>query len=140
MLYDTVVAEARRNDAFDDVRAAALDRARWLVDLLERGRAVHRAVSQTQNYLRTLDERRESILARYGVDTRRASATVVIGHPQYVSDGVTPQQVAETLRTYNTHMARIEVITFETLLESAERMLALSTPDQTSGDIEGHTA
>lgn len=51
------------------------------------GAPVHRAVSQTQNYLRTLDEGRESILAQYGIDTRRASATVVIGHPQYISGG-----------------------------------------------------
>lgn len=103
------------------------------------GAPVHRAVSQTQNYLRTLDEGRESILAQYGIDTRRASATVVIGHPQYISGGITPQQVADTLRTYNTHMARIEVITYETLLESAERMLALSSAGQTSGHIEGGT-
>ncbi|MER6344027.1 Shedu anti-phage system protein SduA domain-containing protein [Streptomyces sp. NPDC001595] len=103
------------------------------------GAPVHRAVSQTQNYLRTLDEGRDSILAKYGIDTRRASATVVIGHPQYVSEGITSQQVAETLRTYNTHLARIEVITYETLLESAERMLALSSAEQTSGQGE-HTA
>ncbi|MFC4330109.1 Shedu anti-phage system protein SduA domain-containing protein [Streptomyces andamanensis] len=104
------------------------------------GAPVHRAVSQTQNYLRTLDEGRESILARYGIDTRRASATVVIGHPQYVSDGITPQQIADTLRTYNTHMSRIEVITYETLLQSAERMLALSSTEQTSDQAEEPTA
>ncbi|MDT0462600.1 DUF4132 domain-containing protein [Streptomyces gibsoniae] len=39
MLYDSLVAESRRNDPLDDVRSAALDRARWLVDLLERQRA-----------------------------------------------------------------------------------------------------
>ncbi|MGW5660444.1 DUF4132 domain-containing protein [Streptomyces sp. NPDC003758] len=38
MLYDTLVAESRRNDSLDDVRSAALDRVRWLVDLLERQR------------------------------------------------------------------------------------------------------
>ncbi|MFF4575055.1 DUF4132 domain-containing protein [Streptomyces sp. NPDC001410] len=38
MLYDTLVAESRRNDSLDDVRCAALDRVRWLVDLLERQR------------------------------------------------------------------------------------------------------
>jgi len=32
------LAESRRNDSLDDVRSAALDRARWLVDLLERQR------------------------------------------------------------------------------------------------------
>ncbi len=43
---------------------------------------------------------------------------------------VTSQEIAETLRTYNTHQARIEVITYETLLDSASRMLALSSARQ----------
>ncbi|GCD43779.1 Shedu anti-phage system protein SduA domain-containing protein [Streptomyces paromomycinus] len=94
------------------------------------GAPAHHAVSQAQNYLRAMDENRPAILAEHGVDTRRASATVVIGHPRYVSGSVTPRQIAETLRTYNAHAARIEVITYETLLKSAERMLALSSARQ----------
>ncbi|MFF9023772.1 Shedu anti-phage system protein SduA domain-containing protein [Streptomyces eurythermus] len=94
------------------------------------GAAAHRAVSQAQNYLRALDENRQSILTEHGLDTRRASATVVIGHPRYVTGDVTPQEIAETLRTYNTHQTRIEVITYETLLDSASRMLALSSARQ----------
>ncbi|MFI2377153.1 Shedu anti-phage system protein SduA domain-containing protein [Streptomyces sp. NPDC018964] len=94
------------------------------------GAPAHRAVSQAQNYLRAMDENRPSILAEHGVDTRRASATVVIGHPRYVTGGVTSQEIAETLRTYNTHQARIEVITYEALLDSASRMLALSSARQ----------
>ncbi|MFF7125452.1 hypothetical protein [Streptomyces sp. NPDC008240] len=38
MLYHALVAESRRDDSLDDVRSAALDRARRLVDLLERQR------------------------------------------------------------------------------------------------------
>ncbi|GAA2367390.1 hypothetical protein GCM10010417_31470 [Streptomyces carpaticus] len=94
------------------------------------GAAVHHAVSQVQNYLRAMDENRQTILADHGVDTRRASATVVVGHPRYVTGNVTHQEVVETLRTYNTHAMRIEVITYETLLESASRMLALSSTRQ----------
>lgn len=93
------------------------------------GAPVHHAVSQTQNYLRTLDENRPGILTKHGVDTRRASATVVIGHPRYVSGDATAQEIAETLRTYNAHQSRIEVITYETLLDSASRMLALSSAE-----------
>ncbi|MCF3100409.1 DUF4263 domain-containing protein [Streptomyces roseoverticillatus] len=100
------------------------------------GAPAHRAVSQAQNYLRVMDENRRTILADHGVDTRRSSATVVIGHPRYVSGNVTPQEVAETLRTYNTHTARIEVITYETLLDSAARMLALSSTQQTPDPTE----
>ncbi|MGN5633830.1 Shedu anti-phage system protein SduA domain-containing protein [Streptomyces sp. AC154] len=94
------------------------------------GAPAHRAVSQAQNYLRTMDENREAILANHGVDTRRASATVVIGHPRYVTGDPSHREIAETLRTYNTHAVRIEVITYETLLESAARMLALSSARQ----------
>ncbi|MEV7287047.1 Shedu anti-phage system protein SduA domain-containing protein [Streptomyces sp. NPDC093252] len=94
------------------------------------GAPAHHAVSQAQNYLRIMDENRPSILAEHGVDTRRASATIVIGHPRYVMGNITSQEIAETLRTYNTHQARIEVITYETLLDSASRMLALSSVRQ----------
>ncbi|QKW32990.1 DUF4263 domain-containing protein [Actinomadura sp. NAK00032] len=100
------------------------------------GAPPHHAVSQAQNYLRSMDENRQAILAHHGVDARRASATVVIGHPRYVIRNITSQEVAETLRTYNTHTARIEVITYETLLESATRMLALSSSWQDSAPEE----
>ncbi|QKG20644.1 DUF4132 domain-containing protein [Actinomadura verrucosospora] len=43
MLYDTLAAEARRNDGLDGVRLAALDRARWLIDLF-----LHRQPSETE--------------------------------------------------------------------------------------------
>lgn len=42
---------------------------------------VHDAVAQTMNYLVGLDENRERIRAEFGIDTRRASALVLIGHP-----------------------------------------------------------
>ncbi len=103
------------------------------------GAPAHRAVSQAQNYLRAMDENRPSILAEHGVDTRRASATVVIGHPRYVTGGITAHEVAETLRTYNTHQGRIEVITYGALLESAARMLALSSARQDTDSDEEPT-
>ncbi len=104
------------------------------------GAPVHHAVSQAQNYLRAMDENRTTVLRDYGVDTRRASATVVIGHPQYVTGSVTPQEIAETLRTYNTHATRIEVVTYETLLDSAARMLALSSVVKGFDETEDITA
>ncbi|MFI6943649.1 DUF4132 domain-containing protein [Streptomyces sp. NPDC050418] len=38
MLYETLVAEARRCDSLDEVRLRALERGRWLVELLEQQR------------------------------------------------------------------------------------------------------
>ncbi|MFH8596357.1 Shedu anti-phage system protein SduA domain-containing protein [Streptomyces rimosus] len=100
------------------------------------GAPPHQAVSQAQNYLRAMDEDRLAILEKYGVDTRRASATVVIGHSRYVNEKISPDEVAQTLRTYNSHKARIEVITYETLLDSAARMLALSSARQDTDPAE----
>lgn len=47
---------------------------------------VHRAVGQVMNYLLALDENRGMISERYGIEVRRTSATVVIGHPEFQSD------------------------------------------------------
>lgn len=87
---------------------------------------VHKAVGQVQNYLKLLDENRETILG-HGVDTRRATALVVIGHPDFETK-YTEAQVNETLRVYNSHLARIEVITYKQLLDAAERTLDLTDP------------
>lgn len=92
------------------------------------GNDVHEAVSQAMNYLRTLDEMgaalttlyRDDLGAHY--DLRRVFATVVIGHPAHV-EGVDTRQVEQTIRTYNAHLSRVEVITYAALLDSAERTL-----------------
>ncbi|MGI5252489.1 hypothetical protein [Actinacidiphila glaucinigra] len=73
MLYDTVPAEARRNDALDDVRSGALDRARWLLDLLDRGRAEFRlAFGTRKGDYRRLEELHAGIRAEIdeGLATR----------------------------------------------------------------------
>lgn len=90
------------------------------------GAEVNEAVGQAMNYLRGLDEQRATILADLGVDTRRASATVVLGHPSFVRAGITTAEVTETIRTYNSHLARIEVLTYADLVDGAERSLALA--------------
>lgn len=93
------------------------------------GEDINLAVGQTMNYLRSLDEERYTILGKYEIDPRRASATVIIGHPKFVT-GFDAQQVAETLRTYNSHLSRIQVLHYRDLIESAERALALSAADE----------
>lgn len=90
------------------------------------GPDVNEAVGQAINYLRDLDEERATILTKFGVDTRRASATVVVGHPRFVADGISSQEVTDTIRTYNAHLARVEVLTYADLVDGAERSLALS--------------
>lgn len=96
------------------------DHSHWIV-----GDDVHKAVSQAMNYLRSLDEQRSQILADFGIDCRRASATIVLGHPRYVKANPTAAQLSEAIRTYNSHLARIEVITYDELIQTAERFLQL---------------
>lgn len=91
------------------------------------GDSVHEATSQAMNYLRSLDEQGpviERALSEIGITlgTRRVFATVVIGHPDHVN-GRTEAEIEETLRTYNSHLSRVEVVTYKSLLDAAARAL-----------------
>ncbi|WP_143202402.1 Shedu anti-phage system protein SduA domain-containing protein [Amycolatopsis sp. CB00013] len=89
------------------------------------GPAVNEAVGQVMNYLRELDEQRHTIKGTLGIECRRAFATVVIGHPSYVK-GATQDEISETLRTYNSHLSRVEVITYGDLIQGAQGALDLA--------------
>jgi hypothetical protein len=101
-------------------------RNHWMV-----GTAVHEAVSQAMNYLRGLDEQGPGLETTYrnefgeNYDMRRVMATVVIGHPAHVADdAATAHVIDQTIRSYNAHLSRIEVLTYKNLLDSADRALA----------------
>ncbi|MFG1840774.1 Shedu anti-phage system protein SduA domain-containing protein [Micromonospora sp. NPDC049175] len=95
---------------------------------------VHDAVGQAVNYLVGLDENRERIRREFGIETRRTSAVVLIGHPALQPD-VPEEEINETLRTYNTHLNRVEVLTYKELVDSAERSLGGSL-DGAGGSVE----
>lgn len=86
---------------------------------------VHDAVGQMVNYLRAFDERRIDILDEHGIEVRRAHGTVVIGHPMFQPD---PGEdvINEVLRTYTSHLSRIDVMTYKQLVDGAERTLDLA--------------
>lgn len=97
---------------------------------------VHEAVAQCMNYLRGFDELGASHQTYYhnelglDYDLRRAKGTVIIGHPELTaSDGVTREQVEQTIRSYNAHLSRVQVITFADLVDSAERALAFEAEE-----------
>jgi hypothetical protein len=98
-------------------------RKHWMV-----GGEIHAAVSQTQNYLRSLDEDRHRIKSEFGIDPRRLHATVVIGHVDQENSPIPMETIYETLRTYNSHMTRITVMTYDQLVVHARNAL----------DILGH--
>ncbi|MGW6207507.1 Shedu anti-phage system protein SduA domain-containing protein [Streptomyces sp. NPDC055089] len=97
------------------------------------GKEVHEAVGQTVNYLRALDDQRTALQTELSeelgmeVDLRRVRSTVVIGHPAHVRvAGVglpSRLQIDQTIRAYNSHLSRIEVLTYSDLLDSAEQAL-----------------
>ncbi|MEU0125664.1 Shedu anti-phage system protein SduA domain-containing protein [Streptomyces albidoflavus] len=91
-------------------------------------REVHDAVGQVINYLVGLDENRERIRDEFGVDTRRASALVLIGHPSSQPE-VSERKINEALRIHTSHLNRVEVLTYKELLDSAERAFALGQPE-----------
>jgi hypothetical protein len=86
-------------------------------------------VAQAMNYLRSLDELGAGLSKTYEnelgqkYDMRRVFATVVIGHPKHANKTDNPTVVAQTLRSYNAHLSRIEVVTYDQLVDSAERAL-----------------
>lgn len=102
------------------------------------GTEVHEAVGQIMNYLCRLDEERDHILARFKIEARRATGTVLIGHPNFVED-FNGEAIASTLRIYNSHLSRIEVIHYKDLIENAERALTLaaSLPDDMGSEATG---
>jgi hypothetical protein len=106
---------------------------------------VHEAVSQAMNYLRALDELGPGLEKTYrnelgqSYDMRRVFATVVIGHPAHVDSvaesGIPSEAtVDQTLRSYNAHLSRVEVMTFKSLLDAAARALKF---EQTARDRAG---
>lgn len=99
------------------------------------GPDVNEAVGQAMNYLCRLDESRDHILTRFKIDTRRATATVLVGHPDFVQGDFTPEDIASTLRIYNSHLSRIEVMHYDDLIKNVERALAM-TGHLSEGNVE----
>jgi hypothetical protein len=109
-------------------------RNHWIV-----GDDVHEAVGQAMNYIRAFDELGSS-QSRYledelgqMYDMRRVFATVVMGHPNHVKTTGKDFRVADkrtiqqTIRSYNAHLSRIEVMTYKDLADMAERALTFES-------------
>lgn len=88
---------------------------------------VHDAAAQAVNYLVGLDEHRSAIRSATGIETRRSTATVLIGHPEIHPD-VPEEVINDVFRTLNAHMNRVEVLTYKEFLDGAERALCVSPP------------
>ena len=89
------------------------------------GADVHEAVSQTENYLRSLDEEAHTIKSKLGAEAHRMFATVVIGDRQHNKLEVSDEDFYRTLRTYDSHLSRIQVMTYDQLISNAANALQI---------------
>ncbi|MEU2621922.1 Shedu anti-phage system protein SduA domain-containing protein [Streptomyces sp. NPDC007157] len=101
------------------------------------GKEVHEAAMQAANYIRQLDEggaAMETLYRNSGLnyDLRRGRATVVIGNQDFVNipedsarqlGAATRAMVDQTIRTYNSLINRVEILTWADLLDAADRSL-----------------
>jgi hypothetical protein len=85
---------------------------------------VNDAASQAISYLVGLDEHRGYLRDTMGIETRRASATVLIGHPDVQSDA-SEENITEAFRALNTHLVRVEILTYKELVDNAERSIGV---------------
>lgn len=105
-------------------------RSHWIV-----GDDVNEAVGQAMNYVRAFDELGTTMSGYYRnelgyeYDMRRVFATVVIGNARHVTaagagnKSIDERTVRNTIRSYNAHLSRIEVRTYDELFDTAERAL-----------------
>ena len=76
------------------------------------------AVGQVVRYIEEVERQRDAILAKDGCDTLKIRARLIIGR-----DVDANQKAA--LRSFNGHLHRLEVVTFDQLLRIADRVLSV---------------
>jgi len=100
---------------------------------------VNDAVNQAANYIAGIELRRPSLLAEYDIDFYKLKAKVIIG---YVGRGNAENEAErKAIRTYNSHLHRIEVVTYDELVRIGEHIVSAdrneggaSAPDDPQGD------
>jgi len=79
-------------------------------------RKLSRVIGQVTHYIEEVERARDAILSKDGFDTSKIRAKIIIGR-----DGDLGQQTA--LRNLNSHLNRIEVVTYDQLLKIAANVL-----------------
>ena len=114
-------------------------RKKWIVSS-----EVNDAVNQAAHYISVIERQRDHFIAKYHIDIYKVRAKVLIGH----IDGENPDEEAQrlALRMYNSHLHRIEVISFDGVVricdqviqanqEESKHAAAPSTEDEKDMDI-----
>lgn len=90
-------------------------------------------LGQVLNYIEKIDRDRDSILSKDLFDPLKIRAKIIIGR-----NG--DKEYQDTLRTLNSHLNRVEIITFDQLLNTAERVINIfekieSKEDKSDDDL-----
>jgi len=88
-------------------------------------------LGQVMRYIAEIERNRDSILSKDKCDTLKIRARIIVGH-----DG--SQNHQEALRNFNSHLHRIEVITFNQLVRIAGRVLSVFEEGALSEDSCSH--
>lgn len=92
------------------------DHGKWVITA-----DVADAVSQAAHYISEIERTRPAIFQRHHVDLYKLKAKVLIGFVD--DDGEDVSSKREALRMYNSHLHRIEVITYDELARIAENVI-----------------
>ncbi|SLH30886.1 Shedu anti-phage system protein SduA domain-containing protein [Mycobacteroides abscessus] len=87
------------------------------------GDEVHEAVAQTLNYLKAVDEEAHTIKSKLHFEAHRIFATVVIGHIDHNKADIAAEEFYRSIRTYNSHLTRVQVTTYDQLIVNAQNTL-----------------
>jgi Domain of unknown function (DUF4263) len=104
------------------------DHGKWIVS-----GEVNTAVNQAAHYIAEIERIRPAIFQKYEVDLYKLKAKVLLG---FVDDDDDKGDKCEALRMYNSHLHRIEVITYDQLIRISENVIAANVGE--SGQDAGN--
>ena len=91
-------------------------------DMFSMTAEVNDAVNQAANYIAVIERRRDTLLADHHIDLYKLKAKVIIGR---IRDDDPHRDAKRTaIRTYNSHLHRIEVITYDELLRFGQHVVS----------------
>lgn len=106
------IIELKRSNATVFVQ----DHGNWIVS-----GDVNRAVNQAAHYISEIEADRGNLIRKYKLDLYKLKAKVLIGH--LPDDDPDEEAKREALRRYNSHLSRIEVITYDELARIADNVV-----------------
>jgi len=109
------------------------DHGHWIVSS-----EVNDAVNQAAHYLSEIEKTQTYIFERYRVNPYKLKAKVLIGH---LGDEIDLEQKRQALRMYNSHLHRIEVLTYDQLAAIGQNVIDANAGEsgETDAGDEGET-